>query len=297
MVFFLSPDEKVYARYGGRCGAGPDARQSLAGLRYTMQSVLAEHASEAKRFAPTQSGQPTYLADIAPRGRRGRCVHCHQAKEMIYNQLDRTGKWSLDLEFGYPPPDNLGLKLDVDRGNVVQNVLPGSPAATAGLRNGDVISSLNGVPIHSFGDAQFALDRAPQIGQVEIIWQRSGRRNQAALDLPERWRRSDISWRTSLRNLMASARVSGTNLTKQEKQELGLSAKRLAFRQKTPVPQQASRAGIRAGDIVVGLDDKPLEMDAYKLQTYVRRYYLKGEIVAVNLIRKKKRLRLLMRFE
>ena len=51
MIFFLDPREKVYARYGGRCERGPDRRQSLAGLRYTMQSVLNEHAAEKKRFA------------------------------------------------------------------------------------------------------------------------------------------------------------------------------------------------------------------------------------------------------
>ena len=53
MVFFLNAQEKVYARYGGRDADGPDSRQSLAGLHYTMESVLKMHARKAP--AATQS--------------------------------------------------------------------------------------------------------------------------------------------------------------------------------------------------------------------------------------------------
>ena len=52
MVFFLNADGKMYARYGGRDGKGPDERQSLEGLRYTMQSVLDMHRAPEKAFAP-----------------------------------------------------------------------------------------------------------------------------------------------------------------------------------------------------------------------------------------------------
>ena len=51
-VFFLNADGKVYARYGGRDGKDPDGRQSLAGLRYTMESVLEAHGKPEKEYAP-----------------------------------------------------------------------------------------------------------------------------------------------------------------------------------------------------------------------------------------------------
>jgi hypothetical protein len=38
MVFILDAEGRVYARYGGRSPEGPDQRQSLEGLRYTMGS-------------------------------------------------------------------------------------------------------------------------------------------------------------------------------------------------------------------------------------------------------------------
>src|SRR5438552_4228565 len=42
-AFFLSPDEMVYGRYGGRDARSPDSRLSLAGLRYAMAQALAAH--------------------------------------------------------------------------------------------------------------------------------------------------------------------------------------------------------------------------------------------------------------
>jgi predicted metalloprotease with PDZ domain len=297
MVFFLSPDERVYARYGGRSESGPDERQSLAGLRYTMESVLAEHSSNNQRFAPMQSGKPFYITEIAPARGLGRCIHCHQAKEVIYNKLDREGNWNVDLAFRYPLPDNLGMKLEVDRGNTVEEVVADSSAAKAGLRRGDAIVTLNDVPVHSFGDAQFALDRAPKTGAIEISWRREGGIHRGKLELPDRWRRTDISWRPSLQNLVASARVYGENLTEEEKQTIGLSPKQLAFRQKSSVPPQAHKAGILEGDIIVGVDDRYLEMRAYDFLTYIRCNYVKGEVVTVNAIRNGRPLRLPMKLE
>ena len=297
MVFFLSPDEKVYARYGGRCEQGPDERMSLAGLLYTMQSVLAEHTSDRPRYAATETGKPFFIREIAPPRGLGRCIHCHQAKEVIYNKLDQEGKWNIDLAFRYPLPDNLGLKLEVDRGNIAEDVVPDSPAAMAGLQKGDLISTLNNVPIHSFGDAQFALDRAPKKGSIEVSWKRSGRDLRGKVELPDRWRRTDISWRPSLQNFVASARVYGKDLTADEKESLGLSTEGLAFRQKDNVPDQARKAGVRPGDIIVGVDNRKLEMTAYQFLTYVRGSYVKGETLTLNLIRNGKRLNLPMRLE
>lgn len=297
MVFFLSPDEKVYARYGGRCEQGPDERQSLAGLRYTMESVLAEHQADSKQFAPAVGGKPFYIKEIAPPTGLGRCILCHQAKEVIYNKLDRERKWDVDLAFTFPLPDNVGLKLGVDRGNVVEEVIADSPAAKVGIQRGDIISSLNDVPIHSQGDAQFALDRAPEKGSIDVSWRRAGNLTSGRMQLPERWRRTDISWRPSLQNFVASARIYGKDLTEDEKHAIGLSPKQLAFRQKESVPEQAKKAGIRVGDIIVGVDDQYLEMDAYNFLLYIRSNYVKGETVTVNAIRSGKRLKLRMRLE
>jgi hypothetical protein len=294
MVFFLNAEGKVYARYGGRDGVGPDSRQSLAGLHYTMASVLQMHEGEKKAFAPRSGETPKFIRDVPSSRRLRGCMHCHQVKEVLNADLQKTGKWIPEMTWRYPLPENVGLDLEIDRGNVVKNVSAKSPASGAGLTAGDVVRRLNSVPIHSLADAQFALDRAPRTGPIEIVWQRGDQELKDYLALPEGWRKSDISWRPSMQHQVPAARVYGADLTPEEKKALGLSAKQLAFRQRESLSAQAEAAGIRAGDIILGVDDKTLETDAFGFLHYIRRNYLIGDRVTVNLLRDGQRLNLPM---
>jgi S1-C subfamily serine protease len=187
-----------------------------------------------------------------------------------------------------------GFTLEVDRGNVIKQVRDESPAAVADLKVGDVVQQLNGVPIHSFADARFALDRAPKTGAIEVEWRRDDTVVKAKLSLRDGWRKSDISWRPSMQHYVASARLYGTDLTSEEKKVLGLPAKRLAFRQQDSLTAQARAAGVRAGDIILGIEDKPLEMDVSGFLHYVQRNYLVGDRVTVNVIRDGRRMNLTM---
>lgn len=294
MVFFMDADERMYARYGQRGAEGPDTRQSLDGLRYTMQSVLTMHQGQDKSFAPREQEAPKHLRDVA-RGMRGRgCMHCHQVREVLNTELKRLGKWERESVWRYPPPDNLGLILEIDRGNVIEQVPPDSAAARAGLKPGDVIRQLNGVPVHSIADAQFGLDRAPALGAVPLSWERAGATLAGQLPLPEGWRRNDISWRRSMDRMVPSARLSGRDLTAEEKKLFSLAANQLAFRQQYPVHSQARDAGVRQDDIILGFDDKTLNMDCNKFIYHVRQAYLVGDRVTVNVLREGERLKLPM---
>src|SRR5262245_1825278 len=165
MVFFLNSDEKVYARYGGRDPSSADSRQSLEGLRYTMESVLEMHDRETKQFAPRTETRRKYARDVTG-WYGGGCMHCHQVKEAINDRLMREGNWMREMAWRFPMPENIGIRLEIDRGNVVEAVLPNTPAAQAGMDSGDVLETVGGVPIHSFADAQFALDRASAKGSL-----------------------------------------------------------------------------------------------------------------------------------
>jgi S1-C subfamily serine protease len=54
-------------------------------------------------------------------------------------------------------------------------------------------------------------------------------------------------------------------------------------------------AGIRPGDVILGFDDKQLEMDAYDFLDYVALNYIVGDEVQVNIVRDGKPLKLPMR--
>jgi hypothetical protein len=294
MVFFLNSQEQVYARYGGRDAENPDRRQSLAGLRYTMSSVLAMHERPDKQFAPRAASAPKYIRDVPDMGRRGRCLHCHQVKQILNNDLQRTGKWDRDMVWRFPLPENLGLELEVDRGNVIKQVQAQSPADQGGLGAGGILERLGKVPIHSFADAQLALDRAPRTGSLEVAWRHGDEVHIGKLLLSEGWRKGDITWRPSMQRLIPAARLYGVDLTAMEKHALQLAPKQLAFRQKELVPAQARDAGVKPGDIIVGINGLILEMNADRFLEYVRQHFLVGDRVTVNLIRDGKRLELPM---
>ncbi|GIW94786.1 MAG: hypothetical protein KatS3mg110_2827 [Pirellulaceae bacterium] len=284
-VFFLNAEGHVYARYGSRDETSPDARQSLEGLRYTMLSVLATWENSAQRVAPRRFPEPLVIRAMRGSQGFGRCVHCHEARELIDAQRRQNGQWDERTVYRYPLPDNLGVRMEVDRGNVVESVEPGTPAARLGLLPGDRIEEVDGVPIHSLADFQFALDAAPDTGTIPVEWCRGQERRHGQLELARGWRRADITWRASLYKFVASPRLFGPDLDPEEKAALGLTPTRLAFRAMPTLSEQARSAGIQENDIILGFDDRDLHMNVREFWRYVRKNYYIGETVIVNLIR------------
>ena len=207
-----------------------------------MTSVLAMHASKDKTFAARAEESPKYVRQIAGGRRRRGCYHCHQVKEVLNADLHRKGKWQRDSAFRYPLPDNLGLFLELHRGNVVAKVASDSPAARAGLKKGDTIKQLNGVPTHSLADVQLGLERCR--GRGRLPWSGNGRasRGRARCLCQKGWRKSDVTWRPSMQRLVPSFPLDGNDLKAEEKKTLGLADDALAFRQR---PQVHSRRGGR----------------------------------------------------
>src|SRR5262249_27374497 len=156
------------------------------------------------------------------------------------------------------------------RSNRLQHVAPGSAAARAGLRKGDSLQELNAFRTASFADVQYALHRAPARGRIAVSWDRAGKVHHGKLSLDAGWRKTDVSWRWSRRGPAPVPPVHGDDLEPEEKKALGLNARRLAFRQGAFVLQAAAQAGIRQNDVIIGLDNKALEMTARQFGAYLR---------------------------
>jgi S1-C subfamily serine protease len=92
--------------------------------------------------------------------------------------------------------------------------------------------------------------------------------------------------------MLPSLPVRGADLTTSEKSTLGLRPDQLAVRQRTPVGEAAQAAGLRAGDILVGIDKELVGLDAEGLRRFVRREYLAGDRVELILLRDGKRMTL-----
>jgi serine protease Do len=298
MGFFLHPDGTVYGRYGGRDADSADSRVSLAGLRYALETALARHR-RGETHPPPQT-KPPRTAEQYPAARRlpeHACIHCHQVYDLRRESLQAAGQWRLDELWVYPLPENIGLTLDLDRGDRIACVAANSPAARAGIQAGDRLLTIDNRPIASFADVQYALHRAPKQGTLPITWQHGKETYKSELTLAEGWRKTDLSWRWSLRGVDPPPWVHGDDLSPDEKKALGLSAKRLAFRQGPFVSEPARRAGIRQNDIILGVDGKPLEMTQRQFGAYIRLNYRVGDRVIYNILRRGQRLDLPLTLE
>ncbi len=290
-VFFLGPDERVYGRYGGRDGKSAEGRLSMASLRYAMNAAIEAHANRPKEPPPPRPGKPILAEEFAAakRLRKGECIHCHQVNEFRREEQKKDGTWSKDRLWRYPLPENVGITLAVDQGDLVKSVTEQSPAARAGLKAGDTLRTINGIGISSFADAQFALDRAPAEGDIDIGWRRDGKSLSAKLKPTQDWKRTNITWRPSLLDILAASVLHGDDLGAKEKKALGLGEKRLAFRQDRPIPNELKGIGLREEDVVIGIEGLTLEMKVPEFLAFLRRNYLAGEKITLNVLRDGKR--------
>lgn len=287
-VFFLNAEETIYGRYGGRDAADAEARLSLKGLRFAMEQALERHQDPPKPQILT--GQPLRAEDFqAARKHRG-CIHCHNVNEFRRADLQAEGKWDRHSVWVYPLPENIGITLDVDQGRLIKTVSRASPADKVGLKPGDHLIQLNGYPVASFADAQYALHKAPAQGSIPIEWQRNGQKHTATLVVAEGWRKTNLTWRPSMLDLLPSVPFSGVELTAAEKKALGLAPQRAALRQDPDVHPKLKAAGVRGGDILIGYDGVAIEGSVHQLYAYVRRNYLVGDEVTINLLRDGQRL-------
>ncbi len=296
MGFFLDANGTIHGRYGGRDAASAESRVSLRGLRYALEAALERHRQARLRCTQTGEGeekekQPRTV-ERYPAVRRlpeRACIHCHQVYDLRRESLQAKGKWRLDDLWVYPLPENIGLTLECDRGDFVSRVAADSPAHRIGVRAGDRLREVNGESISSFADLQYVLHRAPAKGTLALSWLHGEKTRKEELTLAEGWKKTDLSWRWSLRGVDPPPWVRGDDLTDTEKKKMGLGPRQLAFRQGPFVSEPARQAGIRQNDIVVGVDGKKLELSERQFGAYIRLNYRVGDRVTYNILREGKR--------
>lgn len=289
--FFFASDGAVLGRFGGRDADSPDKYLTLAALKHAMKSAIDRNARPAGKAAnpgPIETTDRIRHVEDYPAAKRMKanaCIHCHQVYDFRRDFARSKKTFARDQIWVYPLPENLGISVDANEQNRVASVKIDSPAANAGLKAGDVIAFIGREHIDSFADIQHALHVTPKEATLRIAWTRDNRQHEASVELPPRWRETDISWRGSMWNLEPAASVYGRDLTAAEKKALGLKATQLAFRQGDYVPPAAAQAGIKKGDIVIGIQGKDLEMSMLQFNVYVRLNYHAGDKVTYEYIR------------
>ncbi len=104
----------------------------------------------------------------------------------IANQLIATGKvdhpflgvqmvnLTPELRQAIDKDPNVNFKVDVDKGSLVARVVRNSPAATAGIRSGDVIQRVDGKPVQNSNDVQQTVETTKIGNSIPIEVRRNG---------------------------------------------------------------------------------------------------------------------------
>ncbi len=289
-AFFMNGREKIYGRFGGRDAGSADSYLTLGGLKHSLRQALAAYRQDPQAQPAARPSRTVEQFPAAQKLKAERCIHCHQVYDFRREEKLAAGTWQRRDIWVYPLPQNLGMVLDPERGDRIRSITPGSPADQVGLRAGDVLKTVQEMAVASFADVQYALHLAPENGPVLLTWLRDRVEHSGKLQPPNDWRETDISWRASMWGLAPAPGVYGQDLSAREKKSLGLGEKALAFRQGDFVPGISKRAGIRAGDIIVGIDDRKLEMSMLQFNAYVRLHYKVGDRIMLRILREGKRL-------
>ncbi len=137
------------------------------------------------------------------------------------------------------------MKVDAQRGAFVSQVMPNSAAAKAGVKAGDVITSLNGKPISSFAALRAEVGSMPIGSKVQLGLVRDGKPVNVSLELQQ-----------STQNQVDSGNIfsgiEGAEMSNNGKEE-GVVVN--VVKANTP----AARIGLKKGDIIVGANQQPVK--------------------------------------
>ena len=148
------------------------------------------------------------------------------------------------------------LNIDPPRGAMVTEVAKGSPADAAGLKSGDVITSIDGVAVDEPQSLNYRIATKPIDSTASLTFLRDGAQRQTSLKLeaaPGSGESATISGNTRF------AGTTAATLTPALAQQLGLSfsAKGVVVTGVEP-NSPADNMGLQQGDIILSLNGTPI---------------------------------------
>jgi serine protease Do len=155
------------------------------------------------------------------------------------------------------PPLAAGLSLVHDRGVVISDVVPSGPAASAGLRPGDVVLSLDGKAMENARQFDVNLYRRAPGETVTLGVRRGGEAIEIAVAVVERPEDPErfASLVTPERNLVPRLGILGLELDEELRRSLGpLRGRDGVVVAARSGGSQAAEEGLRAGDVVYAVN-------------------------------------------
>ncbi|WP_049293927.1 serine endoprotease DegP [Franconibacter helveticus] len=137
------------------------------------------------------------------------------------------------------------MKVDAQRGAFVSQVMPNSSAAKAGIKAGDVITSLNGKPINSFAALRAQVGTMPVGSKLTLGLLREGKEVNVNLELQQ-------SSQTQVESSTVFNGIEGAEMSNRTGKDQGVIVNNVKAN------SQAARIGLKKGDIIVGANQQPV---------------------------------------
>ncbi|MEL7629561.1 serine endoprotease DegQ [Pectobacterium aroidearum] len=197
------------------------------------------------------------------------------------------------VEFGEVKRGLLGIKgsemtsemakafnVDTQRGAFVSEVLPKSAAAKAGIKAGDVLTTLDGKPISSFAELRAKVGTTAPGKTVKIGLLRDGKPQEVSVVLD-----NSSSASTSAETLSPS--LQGASLTNGQLKDGSKGVQIDNVAKDTP----AAQVGLQKGDIIIGVNRERIE-NITQLRKLLE---AKPSVLALNIVRGEETIYLLLR--
>jgi predicted metalloprotease with PDZ domain len=308
MAFFMDAQDRFYARYGGREDHSAESHLTKASLVNVMREVLRLHESgsvQSSAYEPktqpvrTPEASASLRDRVAKSGTHQRCIHCHDIKQTELIDLREAGKFSKEMIFTYPMPSAVGIIIDPDKQNEVRSVKPRSPAEKAGIRQGDVLLTVESQRILTAADFARVLERTPREAVLRVELHRGGKRVDTMLHVSGNWKKTaDPSWRSSIYVAGPDAGFWAEELTDAAKRKLGLTSDGLALRVTIFFGEKTApvKAGLRKNDVVIEVDGKRERLGIRQFHAYCQMNHNYGDKLPMTVLRDGKELKLEMQF-
>jgi serine protease Do len=291
--FALHADEQIYLRYGGRDAEDANTYLDLDSFELALEEGLRQHELYRVGKLIRQVRPPSFFPEqiVSLKEQvidRNRCVECHLIGDYLAQDLEKAGK--LDKrQMLYPSPDlkRLGIFLEIPKGLLVERAE--AEAATSGLQAGDLIRSINGTAVITFGDLQYRWGKVDRDArQVTLGIERKGEARTLTMRLPEEWWYIDTTHRYWTTEPMVY--FSTRTLGQQERQNLKLPANGFAAEvvETDPMAESLKVHALRKGDIVVSVNGLTQSPWTRRPELYLKLAVRAGDTAKLGVLREGK---------